>query len=80
MKKSEILSRYTIIKLDEYSVFIQNSHFHFAYTIADSVVKDEYKGKYKYFGGLQCGFIEDTQEYKQLENWLIEIVDKILKK
>jgi hypothetical protein len=66
MKKAEILKGYKLDKMDDSTVFIQNRHFNFSYTKADDVVKEEYKGQYKYFGGLQCEFHEDTAEYKNL--------------
>lgn len=78
MTKAEILSSYRIDKLDENTVFIQNKHFNFNYTKADSVVKDEFKGKYEYFGGLQCNYEKGTENYKNLEKWLIEICRKLL--
>lgn len=78
MKKKEILKNYRLSKLGENTVFIQNSHFNFSYTKADSIVKDEYKGQYRYFGGLQCNYHEDTEEYKNLEKWLCEIAESVL--
>lgn len=78
MKKKEILKSYKIDKLDDQTLFISNSHFQFSYTKADDIVKQEYKGLYKYFGGLQCNYSEDTENYKNLETWLIELADKIL--
>lgn len=76
--KKELLKQFRIDKLGSDTVFITNRHFNFSYTIADTVVKDEYKGKYKYFGGLQCDYNESSEEYKNLEKWLIEIAEKIL--
>lgn len=79
MEKSEVLNKYTINKIDEYSVFSQNEYLSFSYIVSDSVVKEEYKGKYRYFGGLQCNYHKGSQEYRQLEQWLIEIAEKLLK-
>jgi hypothetical protein len=79
MKKVEILKGYRLDKLDDSTVFIQNRHFNFSYTRADNVVKEEFKGQYRYFGGLQCQFHEDTVEYKNLENWLCELAENALK-
>ena len=79
MKKNEILKNYRIDKLGTNTVFIQNTHFNFSYTKADSVVKDQFKGEYKYFGGLQSTFDENSNEYKNLENWLCEIAEYVLK-
>ena len=78
MKKAEILKNLRIDKLGENTVFIQNRFFNFSYTIADTVVKDEYKGMHRYFGGLQSEYHEDSPEYKLLENWLCELADKVL--
>ncbi len=78
MKKAEILKNYRVDKLGSDTVFIKNSHFNFSYTKADSVVKDEYKGQYKYFGGLQSNYNEGSEEYKNLEKWLCEIAEQVL--
>ena len=79
MKKVEILKGYRLDKLDNSTVFIQNKDFNFSYTKADDVVKEEFKGQYRYFGGLQCQFHEDTIEYKNLEKWLSELAENALK-
>jgi hypothetical protein len=78
MKKKDILKRYELNKLDDNTVFIQSRDFNFSYTKADSVVKDELKGQYRYFGGLQCGYEEGSNEYKILEKWLCEIAENSL--
>jgi hypothetical protein len=78
MKKKEILKNYKLSKLGENTVFIQNNHFNFSYTKADNIVKDEYKGQYRYFGGLQCNYHEDSIEYKNLEKWLCELLEVVL--
>ena len=78
MKKQEALKTLSIVKLDENTVFIQNKHFNFSFTSADSVVKEELKGQFKYFGGLQCGYLIGTENYKNLEKWLIEIAETVL--
>lgn len=78
MKKSEILKNYSLTKLDETTVFIKSREFEFAFTKADSVVKDEFKGQYRYFGGLQCNYHKDSPEYKNLETWLCEIAEFVL--
>jgi hypothetical protein len=78
MKKSDILKNYRLTKLDENTVFISNSHFDFAFTRADSIVKDEFKGQYRYVGGLQCNYHKESPEYKNLENWLCEIAEFVL--
>jgi len=78
MRKAEILKGYTITKLDDVTVFIKSKDFDFSYTVANSLVKEEFKDQYKYFGGLQCNYNESSVEYKQLEKWLCEIAEMIL--
>ena len=78
MKKTEILHSYRVDKMGKETVFISNRFFNFSYTIADKVVKDEFKGQYRYFGGLQSEYLEGSKEYKELENWLCEIAEKNL--
>lgn len=78
MKKAEILKNYRVSKIND-TVFIQNEHFVFSYTPADNLVKDEYKGVYKYFGGLQSPYREEDPKHKLLETWLCELAEKILK-
>ena len=79
MKKQEVLKQFRVDKLGTDTVFIQNKYFNFSYTVADSIVKDEYKGQYRYFGGLQCEYSKESIEYKNLENWLCELAELILK-
>lgn len=78
MKKADILKSYRVDKLNDSTVFISGKEFDFAYTVADSIVKDEYKGLHRYFGGLQCNFNEGSVDYKNLENWLCEIAEQHL--
>jgi hypothetical protein len=78
MTKKETLKSYRVDKLDDNTVFINGRSFMFSYIKADSVVKEEYKGKYRYFGGLQCDYPETSEDYKNLENWLCEIAEKTL--
>jgi hypothetical protein len=75
----KVLESYKIYKLDNISVSICNKEFNFSYTIADKVVKDEFKGKYKYFGGLQCNYTVESELYNLLETRLAIIAEKILK-
>lgn len=74
-----IQKSYRIDVLDKHTCFISNRFFNFSYTKADSVVKDEFKGKYRYFGGLQCEYEDITPEYKELEQFLVEKAESILK-
>lgn len=78
MKKADILKRYELNKIDDITVFIQNKHFSFAYTKADAILKPELKGQYRYVGGLQSEYHDESPAYKQLENWLCEIAEKAL--
>ena len=77
MKKEKILYNYELTKLGN-TVFIKNNHLVFSYTPYNDIAKEEYKDKYRYIGGLQCNYEENTEEYKQLEQWLCEIAEKIL--
>ena len=76
MKKSEILKNYQLSKLDDATVFIKSKDFNFAYTKADAVLKPELKGQYRYFGGLQCNEVKETE--KLLEKWLCELAENAL--
>jgi hypothetical protein len=78
MKKSEILKQIRIDKLGSDTVFIQNQHFNFSFTKADAVCREDLIGQYRYFGGLQSDYIQDSSEYKQLEKWLCEIAESVL--
>lgn len=73
------LINYTINKLDDKTVSIQNKEFSFIYNIADYYVKEEFKGKYEYLGGLQSSFKEGSTAYQKLEKELIKIARFILK-
>ncbi len=73
------LINYTINKLDDKTVSIQNKEFSFIYNIADYYVKEEFKGKYEYLGGLQCGFTKNSTAYQKLEKELVKIARFILK-
>jgi hypothetical protein len=74
----ENLIRYKLEKLDNNTVIISGNEFEFIYTIADSVVKEEFKGKYEYIGGLQCNYKSDSKEFLELEDKLKQITRKIL--
>ena len=75
---NNLLDNYTFSKIGDF-ISIKSYDFNFVYQVADTIVKEEFKGKYRYFGGLQCGFDEGTPDYIQLEKWLIEIAELILK-
>lgn len=76
MKKSEILHNYQLSKLNDKTVFIKGKSFDFSYTTANSILKDEFKDKYRYFGGLQCN--EIGEDKKLLEKWLCELAEQSL--
>lgn len=80
MKKQDLLKKIRIDKLDDSTVFIQNQYVSFSYTKPDKIIKEEYVDRYRYFGGLQCDFPEESIEYKNIENWLCEIAEKLLNK
>ena len=73
-----LLKRLTIDKLDDITVCISNKEINFMYTIADSVLKDEFKGQYEYVGGLQCNYKKDSDMYNLLEKELCKLACKIL--
>lgn len=73
-----MFKRLAITKIDDRTIFIGGKEFQFSYTIANSVVKDEFKNKYRYFGGLQCNYDEESEEYKNLEKWLCDLAEIIL--
>lgn len=79
MTKEEIFNNCEIKIFDKNSLCIQNREFMFAYNQPDSVVKDEFKGLYRNFGGLQSSFLEDSPEYEELYNLLLEYSEHILK-
>ena len=79
MTKEEIFNNCEIKIFDKNSLCIQNREFMFAYNQPDSVVKDEFKGLYRNFGGLQSSFLEDSPEYEELYNLLLECSEHILK-
>lgn len=75
---SKLLKRIVIDKLDNVTVMINNKEISFSYTIADSIVKDEFKGKYKYFGGLQCNYEVGSEMYILLEKRLCLVAENVL--
>ena len=73
----EILTNYKITKIGQ-TIIIDNQYFLFSFTKADSIVKQEYKGKYRYFGGLQCNFHHESHEHKTLESLLCDIAELLV--
>ena len=53
MTKEQIFNNCEIKIFDKTSLCIQNKEFMFAYNEPDSIVKSEFKGMYRNFGGLQ---------------------------
>ena len=72
--KKVILKNIRIDKLGENTVFIRNDHFNFSYTVVEKDRPDDRR----YFGGLQCNYSEDSEEFKNIENWLCTIVELLL--
>ncbi len=79
MTKEQIFNNCEIKIFNKNSLCIQNKEFMFAYNQPDSIVKNELKGMYRNFGGLQSGYLEDSLEYKELYNTLLEYSENILK-
>ena len=77
--KTEIFNNCEIKIFDKNSLCIQNREFMFSYNQPDSIVKEEYKGIYRNFGGLQSEYLEDSTEYEELYNILLEYSENILK-
>lgn len=78
MKKQELFKQISIDILGT-TVFIKCTNVLFSYTPAKDILKDEFKDQYRYFGGLQCGYDPDSEEYKRLESWLCDMAENILK-
>ena len=77
MTKAEYFKQFRIDVITN-TVFISSKHFQFTFTPADSLVKEEYIGKYRYIGGLQCDHDSESEEYKRLERWLCELAEQTL--
>ena len=73
----EIFKRLTIEKLDDISVLIYNKHFNFSY-MSIMALKKENQKDYRYLGGLQCEYSDDTKEYKEIESYLIKLAESVL--
>lgn len=73
----EIFKRLTIEKLDDISVLIYNKHFNFSY-MSIMALKKENQKDYRYLGGLQCEYSDDTKEYKEIESYLIKLAQSVL--
>ena len=73
----EIFKRLTVEKLDDISVLIYNKHFNFSY-MSIMALKKENQKDYRYLGGLQCEYSDDTTEYKEIESYLIKLAESVL--
>ena len=73
----EIFKRLTVEKLDDISVLIYNKHFNFSY-MSIMALKKENQKDYRYLGGLQCEYSDDTKEYKEIESYLIKLAESVL--
>jgi len=78
MKKKDLFKNITITKRGT-TIFMNNNHISFSYTPANDIVKDEFKDKYRYFGGLQSNYHEDNEDHKNIEKWLCELAEIINK-
>jgi hypothetical protein len=74
------IKRLTINYLGTGSIQIDNRELSFVYNQPDQFVKDEFKGKYINFGGLQCKYKNGTQEYEELYSYLLDLAETIIKK
>ena len=74
----DIFKRLTVEKLDDISVLIYNKHFNFSY-MSIMALKKENQKDYRYLGGLQCEYSDDTKEYKEIESYLINLAESVLK-
>ena len=79
MTKEQIFNNCEIKIFDKTSLCIQNQEFMFAYNQPASIVKNEFKGMYRNFGGLPSGYLEDSPEYEELYNILLDYSEKLLK-
>ena len=66
-----------ITTLFKNSVAIKTEDFDFMFTVADSVVRDEFKGKYRNFGGLQTNF-DNAGLNNKLEVLLMDLSEKVI--
>jgi hypothetical protein len=66
-----------ITTLYKNSVSIHSEDFDFMFTIADTVVREEFKGQYRNFGGLQSNFAAKDINDK-LEILLMDLSEKII--
>jgi hypothetical protein len=41
-------------------------------------LKEENQKDYRYLGGLQCEYSDDTKEYKEIESYLIKLAESVL--
>lgn len=77
IKIKEIFERFSVEVWGD-TVFINNRHFHFTYNKPD-IIMPEYAGDARYFGGLQCEYERESNDYKMLENELVRIAENALK-
>jgi hypothetical protein len=79
MNRKELLKNIRIDILSKDSLRISSKDFDFAYNQPDSIVKEEFKGMYRNFGGLQSNYIDDKESHEKLEMLLIEFAEDIFK-
>lgn len=73
-----LLKRISIEKLDDVTVIIHSKSISFSFTLANAVCKDEFKDKYRYFGGLQCNYEVGSEMYILLEKRLCLVAESVL--
>ena len=82
-KKQEIMvingvSKYFHVQVSGNTIFMSSEDFEFMYTVADDVVKDEFKGQYLYLGGIQHNFENESPEAIELERKLSDVAFAIM--
>ncbi len=75
----DILNCIRIDILGEGSCRIIGKDFDFAYNQPDSIVKPEFRGKYRNLGGLQSNYGNDSAMHKNLEECLITLSEVLFK-
>ena len=63
--------------VDGNTVAIDNEHFNFTYNTVD-ILKEEYKDKYRYFGGIQSNYEPDSEYENLITNKCVTIAEYLL--
>jgi len=76
--EEEVMQGIDIHKLDDSCVSIMGDNVSFFYQVADKVCKKQFIGEYRYFGGLQCNYLDGSHEYAKVEKIMIAMAEKEL--